>query len=887
MGLPDVATGLLSLTRATAPQRKLFDMSLNVCLSPAAQRQTRQAPFVLPFVRAPVAFCSSSYTFVSNEVSPSSNSSVTRGAVSSTLRSQPSTSVVLSPAPLLGGHPTEEPRGGCRGGRRKCEDRGVPMEDLVGANQFRGHVFSIAKDQAGCRLLQKKLEDGESVRVISREVLEHLVELMVDPFGNYLCQKLMEVSTGEALGKLIEMCRPNLVTISLNMHGTRAVQKLIEVVSLPEQVARVVSALEDSVVCLVKDLNGNHVIQKCLNCLSASQCDFIYRAIVGHCVEVATHRHGCCVLQRCVDAANKEQKALTIKEIAAHSLTLVQDAFGNYVVQYILNLNEPEITNTVIQRLSGHTAELSKQKFSSNVIEKCLTLANTEGRRVIIYELLDGGRHLLKELLVDSFANYVVQRALNVSEEPEFTALLDTIWPHLDDLRCTAPGKKIAAKLTKKYPRLLHSPPMLGHYIVSQPGYIGYHSATSPSHFPLYPLGGVDGPRHPPPPPPYNQRRPPLPSCGSSRFETTLRRVPSKQASFKEHWGGRECSLSTSSSFSDGKGFRQGLAEQSLRSPKMGPCDEGERTLVLGGDGRVCMQESGQDDGLGFPINPLANGKDKKRRTSDGKSPEIKFFPQDITPFMGSLSSESFAFAESPSTSATDSYSRMSSGVYTHFSPAPSLATSSSFFPDFLPVVSRPPSSISPTSTLSPVSQPGALSPTKDGETDAFNLRNGTRNSSSLFSAEKNVDIITDGEMSTAYFGSSSPESLDEPTATSEWMMHRMVDMIQGEEDDEDKACVERCIDAPKNFVGSSERLARCQQTIGEQTAGYKGFLETTRVSMSAGHSSVVPSAFLGPFPSAGGMSYTWDPFLGGGSVFRSTNATESLWSPQAGSHSS
>jgi hypothetical protein len=46
------------------------------------------------------------------------------------------------------------------------------------------------------------------------------------------------------------------------------VQKLIETLKSPEQVAMVITALSNGVVELIKDLNGNHVVQRCLQKLS-------------------------------------------------------------------------------------------------------------------------------------------------------------------------------------------------------------------------------------------------------------------------------------------------------------------------------------------------------------------------------------------------------------------------------------------------------------------------------------------------------------------------------------------------------------------------------------------------------------------------------------------
>jgi len=59
---------------------------------------------------------------------------------------------------------------------------------------------------------------------------------MSDPFGNYLCQKLFEVCNDAQRTELVRIVAPTLVQISLNQHGTRAVQKLLEHLTVPEQV---------------------------------------------------------------------------------------------------------------------------------------------------------------------------------------------------------------------------------------------------------------------------------------------------------------------------------------------------------------------------------------------------------------------------------------------------------------------------------------------------------------------------------------------------------------------------------------------------------------------------------------------------------------------------
>ncbi|GEM10551.1 pumilio RNA binding protein [Rhodotorula toruloides] len=321
---------------------------------------------------------------------------------------------------------------------------GLRLEDL------QGDMLSLCKDQFGCRYLQKKLEDGnpEHRDMIYNEVFPHFAELMSDPFANYLAQRLLEHATDEQRDALIESISGELVTISLNMHGTRAVQKMIDCLSTRRQVQSLILALNLNVVTLIKDLNGNHVIQKCLNALPPEDNQFIYNAVATHCIEVATHRHGCCVLQRCIDHASESQRIQLVTEITYNSLTLVQDAFGNYVVQYVLDLNDNRFIEAIVRQFLGNVSALSAQKFSSNVVEKCIRVADATGRRAIIDELLVKNR--LERLLRDSFANYVVQTALDYAEPAQRAQLVETIRPILPMIRNTPYGKRIQSKIQRE-----------------------------------------------------------------------------------------------------------------------------------------------------------------------------------------------------------------------------------------------------------------------------------------------------------------------------------------------------------------------------------------------------------------------------------------------------
>ncbi|KAG5795488.1 hypothetical protein H9Q69_005480 [Fusarium xylarioides] len=332
--------------------------------------------------------------------------------------------------------------------RRQLDNEAMSRYQNTPLDSFVGNIYELCKDQHGCRYLQKKLEErnADQVHMIWVETNQHVIELMTDPFGNYLCQKLLEFCNDDERTVLIQNASQDMVRIALNQHGTRALQKMIEYVSTPQQVHIIIEALRYRVVELIQDLNGNHVIQKCLNKLTPPDAQFIFDAVGGSCVEVGTHRHGCCVLQRCIDHASGDQKLWLIQRITEHARILVQDPFGNYVVQYIIDLNEPLFTEPIVLTFKDCITQLSRHKFSSNVIEKCLRCAQPPSKDLIVEELLRNQE--MERLLRDSFANYVIQTALEYATPHQKHRLVEAIRPILPQIRTTPYGRRIQAKIS-------------------------------------------------------------------------------------------------------------------------------------------------------------------------------------------------------------------------------------------------------------------------------------------------------------------------------------------------------------------------------------------------------------------------------------------------------
>ena len=185
-----------------------------------------------------------------------------------------------------------------------------------------------------------------------------LADVMTNQFGNYLCQKIIEAADPEILQAVVAQILPRLVDVSLNIHGTRAVQTLIDKVAANvlcgggmlahNTLVQVIAALNREVVELTMDMHGNHVIQAFLMIFRASHhpadqdlagsemtsqyTQFIFDACMQNCVEIGMHKHGCCVMQRCLEKGTQSQKLQLANFIIEHMKYLIEDPYGNYLV---------------------------------------------------------------------------------------------------------------------------------------------------------------------------------------------------------------------------------------------------------------------------------------------------------------------------------------------------------------------------------------------------------------------------------------------------------------------------------------------------------------------------------------------------------------------------
>ncbi|KAH9597747.1 Pumilio RNA-binding repeat [Trypanosoma melophagium] len=319
----------------------------------------------------------------------------------------------------------------------------------VTAESLRGTVYETAKDQHGCRFLQRLLGepggDGEIARVIMNEIVPHVAELMTDQYANFLVQKLFDIMPHDVRYNVARVAAPQITVIALTPHGTFSVQKMVETIATREEMEILREALSKDVVRLVKDAHGNHVIQKVLQRFNHNDKEFIYAAVAADCVTIAKNKQGCCVLQRCLEHASNSQRTALVERILSCCLQIAEDPFGNYVLQYVLDSKDSKATDTIAIAFLPHLVQLCMNKFSSNVMEKVLRGASQPVQDMYVETMCS--QEVVSRLIQDDFGNYVLQTALTICSPAQAETLVSVVRPLMPSIRNAPYAKKLEGKI--------------------------------------------------------------------------------------------------------------------------------------------------------------------------------------------------------------------------------------------------------------------------------------------------------------------------------------------------------------------------------------------------------------------------------------------------------
>jgi len=180
---------------------------------------------------------------------------------------------------------------------------GVASPTAAGAGVL-GNVWALARDAAGCRLVQGELEDGDDSvrRAVAKGFEGKVSEAMECPHANHVLQKCCI------------MLRPSEMQFILD-----------ELDSRPE-----------GLVVAMQHKYGCRIVKRLLECGSREQVRRIAGNLLDHWHAVASHPYGTFVAQHLFYHADEEQQAALFTELQADVQDMCRSSHGAAVVHVAL-----------------------------------------------------------------------------------------------------------------------------------------------------------------------------------------------------------------------------------------------------------------------------------------------------------------------------------------------------------------------------------------------------------------------------------------------------------------------------------------------------------------------------------------------------------------------
>ena len=333
-------------------------------------------------------------------------------------------------------------------------------------NKKKVHIPHYIKDKHLCKQMEEKLEMNKNNKIyinnFYQEIKLSLINIIEHQYGNYLIQKLVEIlifQENKELFKSIFLTIDNrLYEISINIYGTRFFQKTLEKlennyykIETNELNQVIKNLINNYLYKLCIDKNGNHVYQKIIKIFPKEKNDFLFDKLYDIALEISLLEQGVTIFQTAFEYATKEQTDKICNKIIDNIKFLINDQYGNYSIQKIFSLNDEKLNERIYKYIKENLFELSKLKFSSNVIDKFICKSNSYSFS-LIKDMIN--KNIIKNIIKDQYGNYVVQKALFITEDVDnelFMEIIKQIKPVLNELNIYSIGKKIYDNLIKQY----------------------------------------------------------------------------------------------------------------------------------------------------------------------------------------------------------------------------------------------------------------------------------------------------------------------------------------------------------------------------------------------------------------------------------------------------
>ena len=298
-------------------------------------------------------------------------------------------------------------------------------------NKLKGKFEQIIKTHKGSRIFQNYLKNThiDILHQIFLEIKGNLSALLRDNYANYFCKKFFDCLSQKDRIEFLKIIQNDLKKLAIDNTGTYPIQGIIEQVGSKVEKSIIYTGIKDSISKFCYNVYGTHVIEKILGYFEEEFTKEIIDYIYNNFIDLAYNINGICVVKKLLLMTHKKDLHKKLKQkINDNALNLIVHRYGNYVIQVIFENWDDNDLQSILNNYKNNQVFLSKLKYSSNAIERIIE-KNKNNLDNYINEICIENN--LSELMLNNYGNYVIQKAIKLSNGKSRDTLIQNILKNL------------------------------------------------------------------------------------------------------------------------------------------------------------------------------------------------------------------------------------------------------------------------------------------------------------------------------------------------------------------------------------------------------------------------------------------------------------------------
>jgi pumilio RNA-binding family len=278
-----------------------------------------------------------------------------------------------------------------------------------------------------------------SIPVLAKNSLIDFERTALDAKYATQVRESIERTDSGMVGDLVRQFEGKNFALTMNPNGCRVIQQLLQVTAVhaPGLVRNIYHPeLSERAMEVSLDVNGNHVIQQCVELMPMDAVNLLVDSILGDRIEnsvrLASHAYGCRVLQRLITKFGSAADSLCSDPRII--LVLTDHIYGNYVIQHIIKCGRKEDREKISLAISSSPdiIRLGCSKYSSNVVDKAIRHGDVLSAKMLMNTIILSldpltGQPGLITLMQDKYGNYVV-KAIIEDTRAELANEVNLVW---------------------------------------------------------------------------------------------------------------------------------------------------------------------------------------------------------------------------------------------------------------------------------------------------------------------------------------------------------------------------------------------------------------------------------------------------------------------------